>query len=79
MDRYRTMVEALERSLPEAEQARADLPALFGSIKVVADEQEIRFETDLRATQFALLWAAGGSNMVAGAGFAYFLLRIGYR
>ena len=50
MDRYRTMVEALERSLPEAdiEQARADLRALFGSIKVLADEQEIRFETDLR-------------------------------
>jgi site-specific DNA recombinase len=73
MDRYRTMVEALERSLPEAdiEQARADLRALFGSVKVVADEQEIRFEADPRATQLALLRAAGGSanNVVAGAGF----------
>ena len=31
--RYRSIVEALERSLPEAdiEQARADLRALFGS------------------------------------------------
>jgi len=43
--------------LPEAdiEQARADLRALFGSIKVVADEQEIGFEADLRAIQLALL------------------------
>ena len=65
MDRYRTVVEALERSLPEAdiEQARADLRALFGSIKVVADEREIQFEADLRATQVALLRAAGGSAM----------------
>jgi site-specific DNA recombinase len=73
VDRYRVIVEALERSLPEAdiEQARAQLRALFGSIKVVADEQEIRFEADLRATQLALLRAAGGSanNVVAGAGF----------
>jgi len=57
--------------LPEAdiEQARADLRALFGSIKVVADEQEIRFEADLRATQLALLRATGGSanNVVARA------------
>jgi hypothetical protein len=71
MERYRTMVEALDRSLPEAdiEQARADLRALFGSIKVVAREQEIRFEADLRATQLALLRAAGGSanNVVTGA------------
>jgi hypothetical protein len=61
VDRYRTMVEALERSLPKAdiEQARADLRALFGSIRVVGDEQEIRFEADLRATQLALLRAAG--------------------
>jgi hypothetical protein len=65
MDRYRTVVEALERSLLEAdiEQARADLRALFGSIKVVADEREIQFEADLRATQVALLRAAGGSAM----------------
>jgi hypothetical protein len=82
MDRYRTMVEALERSLPEAdiEQARAHLRALFGSIKVVADEKEVRFEADLRATQFALLRAAGGTanNVVAGARFdAYLQVRLG--
>jgi hypothetical protein len=59
------MVEALERSLPQAdiEQARAHLSELFGSIKVGADEKEIRFEADLRATQMALLRAAGGSAM----------------
>ena len=45
------------------------LRALFGSINVVADEHEIRFEADLRATQLSLLRAAGGSanNVVAGA------------
>jgi hypothetical protein len=73
------MVEALERSLPEAdiEQARADLRALFGSINVVADEQEIRFEADLRATQLSPLRAAGGSanNVVAGARYVNFRRR----
>jgi len=55
MHRYRTMVEAFERSLPEAdiEQARADLRALFGSIEVVADEREIQFGADLCATRVA--------------------------
>jgi len=71
VDRYRTIVEALERSFPEAdiEEARAHLRALFASIKVVAHEQEIRFEADQRGTQLALLRAAGASanNVVAGA------------
>ena len=55
----------------DIEQARSDLRALFGSIAVVADEQEIRFEADLRETQLALLQAAGGTanNVVAGARF----------
>jgi site-specific DNA recombinase len=79
--RYRAMVEALEHSLPQAdiEQARADLRALFGSITVVADEQEIRFEADLRATQLALLRAAGGSanNVVAGARYSRFMRPVG--
>lgn len=79
MDRYRTMVEALERSLPEADigQARTDLRALFGSIKVVADEQEIRLEADLRATRLSLPRGAGGSanNVVAGARYFNFRRR----
>jgi len=73
MERYRAMVETLERALPDVdiEQARADLRALLGSIRVVGDEQGIRFEAELRATQLALLRAAGGSanNVVAGARF----------
>jgi len=73
MERYRAMMETLERALPDVhiEQARADLRALFGSIRVVGDEQEIRFEADLRATQLVLLRAAGGSanNVVAGGRF----------
>src|SRR5882672_6406933 len=51
--RHRTLtVETLERALPDVdiEQARADLRALLGSIRVVGDEQGIRFEAELRAT-----------------------------
>jgi hypothetical protein len=46
----------------------ARLQALFGSIKVVADECEICFEARPRETQAALLRAASGSenNEVAG-------------
>jgi DNA invertase Pin-like site-specific DNA recombinase len=71
VDRYRAMVATLEQSLPAAdiEQVRADLRALFGSITVVSDEREIRFEADLRNTHLALLKGVGGSanNVVAGA------------
>lgn len=51
--------------------ARAELRALFGSIRVVADERELRFEADLHETQAALLRAVGVSanNVVAGARF----------
>jgi hypothetical protein len=72
-DRYRALVERLETSLVEAdvETARAELRTLFGSIRVVADEWEVRLEADLRETQAALLRAAGGSanNLVAGGCF----------
>ena len=73
-DRYRALVEQLETSLAETnvDRARAELRALFGSITVVADETEIRLESDLRETQAAMVRAAGGSanNVVAGARYA---------
>ena len=73
MERYRALVARLETSLLETdvETARAELRTLFGSIRVVSDEREVRFEADLRQTQAALLQAVGASanNVVAGAGF----------
>ncbi len=70
-DRYRSMVERIETESSDSDLDlyRASLRELFGSIKVVADEWEVRFEADLRETQTALLRAAGGSanNVVAGA------------
>jgi hypothetical protein len=72
-DRYRDLVERIETVSSEEDLSlyRASLRELFGSIKVVADDWEIRFEADLRETQAALLRAAGGSanNVVAGARF----------
>ena len=72
-DRYRSMVERIETESSDSDLDlyRASLRELFGSIKVVADDWEIRFEADLRETQAALLRAAGGSanNVVAGARF----------
>lgn len=71
MERYRAMVASLERSLPlsDVEEARAHLRGIFGSIKVVSDEREIRFLADLRDTHLALLKGVGAtaSNVVAGA------------
>ena len=57
----------LKRS--DVDMARTELRNLFGSIRVVADEREVRLEADLRETQAALLRAAGTSanNVVAGA------------
>jgi site-specific DNA recombinase len=73
MERYRAMVAALEQSLPDSdiEQARADLKRLFGSIKIVSDAREVRFEVDLRETHMSLLKGVGASanNVVAGACF----------
>jgi site-specific DNA recombinase len=73
-ERYRAMVAALERLLPasDIEQARAALRGIFGCIKVVSDEREVRLEADLRDTHRALLEGVGASanNVVAGAGFA---------
>jgi site-specific DNA recombinase len=72
-ERYRALVERLETSLIETDMdmARADLRTLFGSIRVMSDEREVRFEADLRGTQAALLRAVGASanNVVAGACF----------
>ena len=53
----------------DVDMARTELRNLFGSIRVVADEREVRLEADLRETQAALLRAAGTSanNVVAGA------------
>jgi hypothetical protein len=69
-DRYRSLVELLETSLAEAdvETALAELRTLFGTIRVVADEWQVRLEADLRETEAALLRTAGGSanNVVAG-------------
>ena len=44
LGRYRAMVASVELSLPVAdiEEARAHLRGIFGSIKVVSDEREIR-------------------------------------
>lgn len=65
------MVERIETESSDSDLDfyRASLRELFGSIKVVADEWEIRFEADLRETQAALLRATGGSanNVVAPA------------
>lgn len=78
VDRYRTMVEALERSLPKAdiEQARADLRALFGSIRVVGTSR--RF--DLRPTCERHSWLCCGlqdpNNLVAGARFTNYRLSL---
>lgn len=73
VDRYRAMVERIETALPEGDvdEFRGGLRELFGSIKVVADDWEVRFEADFRETQTALLRAAGGSanNVVAGGCF----------
>jgi site-specific DNA recombinase len=73
MERYRARVAALERSFPDCDigQARADLKNLFGSIRIVSDAREVRFEADLRETHMALLKGLGASanNVVAGAGF----------
>lgn len=70
-ERCRALVERAERSLAETDvdMARAELRSLFGSIRVVSDEREVRFEADLRETQTALLRAVGASanNVVAGA------------
>jgi hypothetical protein len=72
-DRYRKLVDELDKSLAETdvERARAELRALFGSINVVAGEWEVRLEADLRQTQVALLQVVGATanNVVAGAGF----------
>jgi len=53
------------------DMARAELRTLFGSIRVVSDEREVRLEADLRGTQATLLRAVGASanNVVAGARF----------
>ena len=82
MERYGVMVAALEHSLPasDIEQARAALRGIFGSIKVVSDEREVRLEADLRDTHRALLEGVGVSanNVVAGAGFdPYVEVRLG--
>ena len=66
------MVERMETaSDSDLDLYRASLRELFASIKVVADEWEVRFEADFRETQAALLRAAGGSanNVVAGGRF----------
>jgi multidrug efflux pump subunit AcrA (membrane-fusion protein) len=77
-DRYRALVDTLEKSLAETDvdRARAELRALFGSINVVADEWEVRFEADLHRVRAALEQAAGRSanNVVAGAGNSLNLL-----
>jgi hypothetical protein len=77
MDRYRAIVERIDTSLSEGdlEEARATLRELFGSIRVIGEEREVRFEADPRETRTALLRAAGGSvnNPVAGAGFGTYL------
>jgi hypothetical protein len=59
-DHYRNLVGSLETSLAETdvERARGELRTLFGYIRVVADEWEVRLEADLRETQAALLRAA---------------------
>lgn len=64
-ERYRALVDRLERSLAETDVdvARAELRTLFGSIRVVADEREVRFEADLRGTQTALVRAVGGRRL----------------
>jgi site-specific DNA recombinase len=71
MERYRAMVASVELSLPlaDVEEARAHLRGIFGSIKVVSDAREVRFEADLRDTHLALLKGVGGTanNVVAGA------------
>lgn len=48
--------------------SRAPLRELSGSNRVIGEEQEVRFEADLRETHTAPLRAAGGSanNVVAG-------------
>src|SRR5262249_13580156 len=73
VERYRGLVDRLESSLAETDldMARAELRTLFGSVRVVSDEREVRFEADLRGTQATLLRAVGASanNVVAGAGF----------
>jgi len=73
VERYRGLVDLLESSLAETDvdMARAELRTLFGSIRVVSDEREVRLEADLRGTQATLLRAVGASanNVVAGARF----------
>jgi hypothetical protein len=65
VDRYRSTVERIETESSDSDLDlyRASLRELFGSIKVVADEREVRFEADLRETQAALLRAAGGQQI----------------
>jgi hypothetical protein len=68
--------------LPDAniEQAHAVLRALFGPIRVVGDEQEIRFEVPTCERHSWLccgLQEAKQINIVAGAGFATRLPRFG--
>jgi HAMP domain-containing protein len=71
-DRYRKLVDGLDKSLTETDvgRARAELRALFGSINVVADEWEVRLEAGLRQTQAPLLQVVGATttanNVVAG-------------
>ena len=78
MERYRTMVATLERSLPssEIEEARSYMRGMFGSIKVESDEREIRFVADLRETHLSLLRgvACPANNVVAGAGYVLSLV-----
>lgn len=61
--RYRALADQLGRSLTETDvdTARAELRTLFGSIRVVSDEREVRFEVDLRETHVALLRAVDPS------------------
>lgn len=70
-DRYHALVTRLEMSLAETDVdvARAELRSLFGSIRVIGAEREVRLEADLGAVQVSLLQAAGGpaNNVVAGA------------
>jgi hypothetical protein len=49
-ERYRALVDHLEESLGEGDVdlARDELRTLFGTIRVTADEREVRFETELR-------------------------------
>jgi hypothetical protein len=72
VERYRGLVDRLEGSMAQIDMdmARTELRTLFGSIRVVADEREVRFETDLRGTQATLLRAVGASANKCGSGGA---------